>query len=269
MPFSYYGRASFLLVVSLWAASINPAAAQAQKLSPAVMEELRKVAAVYTMIQTDYVTPVDGTAVMSSCMKGMLTKLDAHSTYMGKEEFEDFIRTPSKDSVGIGVELVVRAGLPTVVSAIGGSAADRAGLRPKDYILEIDGHSMEESEVQEAVKRLRGMPGTTVKLAIRRPGEMENRSFTLVREQTYIQSVSGRRVSSDIGYLRVPSVNENTAPDVRAEFRKLQAASCRAVAWSGTGLEKLSRRLALVIHRVGGDVFATQCSGCEHRGSVA
>lgn len=224
MRFAYYGRSSFLLVVGLWAALINPAAAQAQKLSPAVMEELRKVAAVYSMIQTDYVTPVDGTLVMSSCMKGMVTKLDSHSTYLGKEEFEDFIRTPSKDSVGIGVELAVRAGLPTVVSATEGSAADRAGLRPKDYILEIDGHSMEESEVQDALKRLRGKPGTTVNLAIRRPGEMENRSLTLVREQTYIKSVSGRRASLDIGYLRVPSVNENTAPDVRAEFRKLQAA---------------------------------------------
>lgn len=203
---------------------MNPAIAQAQKLSPDVLDELKKVAGVYQMIQTDYVTPVDGTVILSSCMKGMLNKLDVQSTYMDKEEFEDFMRGPSKDAVGIGVELVVRAGLPTVVSAIEGSPADRAGLRSKDYILEIDGHSMEESEVQDTVKRLRGKTGTTVKLTIRRPGEMENRSFTLVREPTSIKRVSSRRASFDIGYLRIPRVNENTAPDVRTEFRKLQAA---------------------------------------------
>ena len=203
---------------------MNPAAAQAQKLSPEVLEELKKIAAVYGMIQTDYVKSVDGTVVLSSCMKGMLNKLDAQSTFIDKEEFEDFSRGPSKDVAGIGVETVVRAGLPTVVSAIEGSPAARAGLRPKDYILEIDGHSMEESEAQDAVKRLRGKAGTTVSLTIRRPGEMENRTLTLVREPGYLRRVSSRRAPFDIGYLRIPSVNESTAPDVRAEFRKLQAA---------------------------------------------
>jgi carboxyl-terminal processing protease len=224
MVFSHHRPASLLLTIGLWAGSMNPAAAQAQKLSPEVLEELKKIAAVYGMIQTDYVKSVDGTVVLSSCMKGMLNKLDAQSTFIDKEEFEDFSRGPSKDVAGIGVETVVRAGLPTVVSALEGSPAARAGLRPKDYILEIDGHSMEESEAQDAVKRLRGKPGTTVNLTIRRPGEMENRTFTLVREPGYLRRVSSRRAPFDIGYLRIPSVNDSTAPDVRAEFRKLQAA---------------------------------------------
>ncbi|EJL86305.1 C-terminal processing peptidase [Polaromonas sp. CF318] len=197
--------------------------AQAQKLSPEVLDELKKVASIYGMIQTDYVTPVDGTVVLASCMKGMLNKLDLQSAYMEKDEFEDFMRGPPKDLVGIGVEIVIRAGLPTVVSAIEGSPASRSGLRPKDYIMEIDGHSMEESEARDAVKRLRGKPGTTVNLTIRRPGEMENRSLTLIREPSYLRRVSSRRAPFDIGYLRIPSVNESTAPDVRAEFRKLQA----------------------------------------------
>ncbi|WP_425500796.1 S41 family peptidase [Pseudaquabacterium terrae] len=224
MSLSRLARASLLLVVGLWGLSISSAGAQAQKLSPDMLDELKKVAAIYGIIQTEYVTPVEGTVVLSGCMKGMLNRLDAQSAYLDKEEFEDLIRGPSRDVVGIGVEMVVRAGLPTVVSAIEGSPADRVGLRPKDYILEIDGHSMEESEVQDAVKRLRGKPGTTVSLVIRRPGEMESRSLTLVREPTYLKRVSSRRTPFDIGYLRIPSVNENTASDVRAEFRKLQAA---------------------------------------------
>jgi carboxyl-terminal processing protease len=189
-----------------------------------LLEQLTKVAAVYDMIQTDYVKPVDGVVVLSACLKGMLTQLDSQSVYFDKETYDDLAKGPSKDVIGIGVEIVTRAGLPTVVSAFEGSPAERAGLRPKDYILEIDGHSMEESEVQDAVKQLRGAPGTTVSLVIRRPGEMENRTIVLVREPTLSRGVTFRRLQQDIGYLRVSSINENTAPDVRTAFRKLQAA---------------------------------------------
>ena len=100
----------------------------------------------------------------------------------------------------------------------------RAGLRPKDYILEIDGQSMEQVELHDAVRRLRGKPGTTVNLVIRRPGEAENRSIALVRAVTFLKQVSARRLPNDIGYLRIPMLNEKTAPSVRAEFRKLEAA---------------------------------------------
>lgn len=216
-------RTSLLLVIGFWGSLMNFASAQTQKLSPEALEELKKVARVYEIIRTDYVTAVDETTVLASCMKGMLSKLDAQSNYLDKEELDDLRRGPSKDLVGIGVEIISRAGLPTVVSAIEGTPADRAGLRPKDYLLEIDGHSMEESSTADAVKWLRGKPGTSVNLTIRRPGEVENRSLTLVREPTYLKRVSSRRAPFDIGYLRFPSLNENSAPDVRTEFRKLQA----------------------------------------------
>jgi len=224
MRFAHHRRVPTFLLAGLIAAPIAPAFAQEQKLSPAVLDELRKVAAIYSMIQTDYVAPVEGTAVISSCMKGMLRSLDPQSTYMDKDEFENFWRAPSPDLVGIGIEMAFRAGLPTVVSAIEGSAADRAGLRPKDYILEIDGHSTEETEMRDAVMRLRGKPGSTVTLVIRRPGEVVNRTVTLTREQTFVKAVSSRRTSFDIGYLRIRSVNDSTGPDVRAAFRKLQDA---------------------------------------------
>jgi carboxyl-terminal processing protease len=224
MRFAHHSRVPTFLLAGLIAAPIAPAFAQEQKLSPAVLDELRKVAAIYSMIQTDYVAPVEGTAVISSCMKGMLRSLDPQSTYMDKDEFENFWRAPSPDLVGIGIEMAFRAGLPTVVSAIEGSAADRAGLRPKDYILEIDGHSTEETEMRDAVMRLRGKPGSTVTLVIRRPGEVVNRTVTLTREQTFVKAVSSRRTSFDIGYLRIRSVNDSTGPDVRAAFRKLQDA---------------------------------------------
>lgn len=198
--------------------------AESTRLPPAVLDELSKVAAVYSMIQTDYITPVDGVGVMSSCMKGMFKILDSQSTYLDKEALEDFQGASLPDLAGIGVELTMRSGLPTVVAANEGSAAERAGLRPKDYIVEIDGQSMEEIELRDAMRLLRGQPGSTVSLVIRRPGEFVNRSIKLTRQFAAFKPISGQRVSFDIGYLRVREIRESTAPEIRAEFRKLQGA---------------------------------------------
>jgi carboxyl-terminal processing protease len=223
MPVAHHRNLSRHVFAGLMAAHLTAAWAQAQKLTPEVLAEMQKVATVYSMIQTDYVVPIAGTAVMASCMKGMVKGLDGQSSYIDKDQFEDFLH-PSTDVVGIGVEMALRAGLPTVVTAIEGSAADRAGLRPKDYILEIDGHSMEEAELQDAFKRLQGKPGSVVALVIRRPGEFVNRSLTLTRTPNRVKAVSARRTSSDMGYLRVRGLYERAASDVRLEFAKLQDA---------------------------------------------
>lgn len=223
MSFAHHRKLFSCVFASLTAMHVGAASAQARKLTPEVLDAMQKVAAAYSMIQTDYVAPVEGPSVLTSCMKGMFKSLDEQSSYLDKEQFDDLLHPPS-DVVGIGVEMVLRAGLPTVISAIEGSAADKAGLRPRDYILEVDGRSMEEVELPDAIKALRGKAGSKVELVIRRPGEATNRSLSLTREQTYIKAVSSRRSSFDIGYIRIRSLNNSTAPEVRTEFRKLQDA---------------------------------------------
>ncbi|MEY4764853.1 MAG: hypothetical protein RI907_1526 [Pseudomonadota bacterium] len=184
---------------------------------------MTRLSVVYDLIQTDYVLPMDGAKVMSACMSGMVRSLDAQSAYFDKDQFDDVMNPPA-DGVGIGVELALRAGLPTLITAMEGSPADKAGLRPRDILLEIDGRSMEETELQDAFKALRGKPGSKVALVIRRPGEATHRSLTLTREQVYVKSVSSSRAAQDVGYIRVRNFTPSTAPDVRQAFRQLQAA---------------------------------------------
>jgi carboxyl-terminal processing protease len=176
------------------------------------------------MIQSDYVTPTDGTRLMNGCMKGMFKTLDSASAYLDAEAFAALRGPRSSDISGIGVELTQRAGLPTVVSTSEGSPAEQAGLRPRDYLLEIDGESMEEADLAQAIARLNGKAGTPLTLSIRRPGESAPRTLTLVRATVPIAPVAGRRGTDGIGYLRVRGFRENTPADVRREFLALQQA---------------------------------------------
>lgn len=197
--------------------------AQRGKLSPEVMEEIRKVAAIQAMIQTDYVREVSAVSVLGACMKGMVSSLDGQSVYFDAESFEEFKGNASNGEVGIGVELSLRAGLPSITTAIDGSVAQRADLRPKDYILEIDGHSMEESTLEDAIKRLRGAPGTSVDLLLRRPGEATNRPLKLTRELTPMNPVFASRSFGKVGYIKLSGFTDQSAPALRSAFNKLQS----------------------------------------------
>lgn len=204
--------------LSLAAAS---AGAQPSRMSPEMLAEIQKFAAMQAMIGTDYVREVDSVSVMNSCMKGMVAGLDAQSVYFDAEAFEEFRNGGTTGEVGIGVELTLRAGLPSITTAIDGSAAQRAGLNPKDYILEVDGHSMEESTLEEAVKRLRGAPGSSVDLLIRRPGEAVNRSLRITRELTRMKPVSASRAFGNVGYIKLSGFTDQSAPALRAAFKAL------------------------------------------------
>jgi carboxyl-terminal processing protease len=204
--------------LSLAAAS---AGAQPSRMSPEMLAEIQKLAAIQAMIGTDYVHAVNPVSVMNSCMKGMLAGLDAQSVYFDAEAFEEFRNGGTTGEVGIGVELTLRAGLPSITTAIDGSAAQRAGLNPKDYILEVDGHSMEESTLEEAVKRLRGAPGSSVDLLIRRPGEAVNRSLRITRELTRMKPVSASKAFGNVGYIKLSGFTDQSAPALRAAFNAM------------------------------------------------
>ncbi len=211
---------SGLIPCTLFLAAAS-AGAQASRMSPEMLAEIQKFAAMQAMIGTDYVHAVDPVSVMNSCMKGMVSGLDGQSVYFDAASFEEFKNGGTAGEVGIGVELTLRAGLPSITTAIDGSAAQRAGLNPKDYILEVDGHSMEETTLEEAVKRLRGAPGSSVDLLIRRPGEATNRSLRITRELTRMKPVSDSRVFGSVGYIKLSGFTDQSAPALRAAFKAL------------------------------------------------
>jgi carboxyl-terminal processing protease len=182
-------------------------------LAPLPLEELQQLAAVFGMIKSDYVEPVDERKLITDAISGMVSSLDPHSQYFDKKSFKEFREGTTGKFVGVGIEITQEDGLVRVVSPIEGAPADRAGIKPGDLITRVDDTAVKGMTLNEAVKRMRGEPGTKVVLTILRRDE--NRSFpvTIVREEIRTQSVKGKVVEPGYAWLRLSQFQERTVDD--------------------------------------------------------
>jgi carboxyl-terminal processing protease len=187
---------------------------------PLPKEDIRRFLDVFDVIDSDYVTEPNKTKIFNACLAGMLHSLDAKSAFLDEDTFNDLRN--GKPGSGVGLQLSYRAGLPTVVSSIDGSPAQRAGIRSKDYILTIDGESMEEVTLEDAVKKLRGNAGSSVNLTIRRLGETSERSFTLVREVISSPRIRANLTKPGIGYMRIPALQSSTGEEIQTAYSDLE-----------------------------------------------
>src|SRR4030095_15177156 len=177
------------------------------------IEEMQQLAAVFRMVKTDYVEPVDEKKLISDAISGMVSGLDPHSQYFDKKSFKEFREGTSGRFVGVGIEISQEDGLVKVVSPIEGSPAFRAGLKPNDLITKIDDTAVKGLTLSEAVKRMRGEPSTKVMLTIFRKDE--NRSFpvTITREEIKTVSVKGKVMEPGYGWIRLSQFQERTVED--------------------------------------------------------
>jgi len=135
-------------------------------MAPLPLEELQQLAAVFGMIKTDYVEPVEEKKLITDAISGMVSSLDPHSQYFDKKSYKEFREGTSGRFVGVGIEITQEDGLVKVVSPIEGSPAYRAGLKTNDLITKIDDTAVKGLTLNEAVKRMRGEPNTKVLLMI-------------------------------------------------------------------------------------------------------
>jgi carboxyl-terminal processing protease len=177
------------------------------------LEELQQMAAVFGMIKTDYVEPVDEKKLISDAIGGMVAGLDPHSQYFDKKSFKEFREATTGRFVGIGIEMGMEDGYVKVVSPIEGSPAFRAGMKSGDLITKIDDALVKGLTVDQAVKRMRGEPNTKVMLTVYR--KTENRTFpvTIVREEIRLQSVRAKEVEPGYAWLRVSQFQDRTVDD--------------------------------------------------------
>ncbi len=194
-------------------------------LAPLPLEELQQLAAVFGMIKTDYVEPVDEKKLITEAINGMVTSLDPHSQYFDKKSFKEFREGTSGRFVGVGIEIAQEEGFVKVVSPIEGSPAFRAGLKPNDLITKIDDTAVKGLSLNEAVKRMRGEPNTKVILTILRRDE-NNRSFsvTITREEIRTQSVRSKNIEPGYAWLRVSQFQERTTEDFARKLEEIYKA---------------------------------------------
>jgi len=190
-------------------------------MTPLPLEELQQLAAVFSMVKSDYVEPVDEKKLITEAISGMVSSLDPHSQYFDKKSFKEFSEGTSGRFVGVGIEITQEDGLVKIVSPIEGSPADRAGLKTNDLITKIDDTAVKGLSLNEAVKRMRGEPKTKVVLTILRKDE--NRSFpvTIVREEIKTQSVKAKMVEPGYAWVRVSQFQERTVEDFARKVEEL------------------------------------------------
>lgn len=174
---------------------------------------------VFDAIKQNYVEPVNNNLLIENAIRGMLTRLDPHSSYMNEKEYEDFSQQSEGDYAGIGVVLDMKAGSVSVVSAIPGSPAAKADIKSGDIISQIDGQSVSEMSLAEINKLFDGDEGTSISLTIHR-GETVLQP-TLVREVIHTNSVSSQMLTPGLAYIRITQFQEDTADSLEKEIASL------------------------------------------------
>ena len=190
-------------------------------LAPLPLEELQQLAAVFGMIKSDYVEPVDDKKLITDAISGMVASLDPHSQYFDKKSFKEFKESTAGKFVGVGIEITQEDGLVKVVSPIEGSPAYRAGLKPNDLITKIDDTNVKGLSLNDAVKRMRGEPATKVALTVYRKDENRTFSVIITREEIKQQSVRGKLIEPGYAWIRINQFQERTVEDFTKKVNEI------------------------------------------------
>jgi carboxyl-terminal processing protease len=176
---------------------------------------------VLAIVQQQYVVPVDDKKLIEAALDGMLSSLDPHSNYLSVDDFKDLRDTSRGAYGGLGVEVTAEDGAIKIISPMDDTPAARAGLQAGDFITAIDGKSVLGENPSDAIKRMKGAPGTSVSLTIARTGAKEPFDVKITREIINVKSVKAR-TEGQYGVIRISNFNENTGRETRDAIEKLK-----------------------------------------------
>jgi carboxyl-terminal processing protease len=187
---------------------------------------LEKIGKAYKIISSQYVEDVDEQKLIEGAIQGMINTLkDPYSVYMNKETAEKFSESLDSSFEGIGAEVSMVDGKVTIVAPFKDSPAEKAGLKPNDQIISVNGESVEGLDLYEAVLKIRGKKGTKVRLEILRPGVKEVLKIDVVRDEIPIETVHAdvkKYHGKNVGYIEITSFSENTAQDFKKKLDELE-----------------------------------------------
>ena len=190
---------------------------------PLPWEEARLLAEVLERVKQEYVEPVDDRTLIESAVRGMVTDLDPHSQFLNPEEYEEIRISTTGNYSGVGLEVSVNDGEVRVVAPIEGTPAARAGMRPGDRIVSIDGIEIRVGNVNDTIGRMRGKPGTTVAISVVREDDAAPIDFKLIRSHVQVNSVRSELLDEHYAYIRITHFSESTSKDMRKAVAQLRS----------------------------------------------
>lgn len=208
-----------LITTSITAAETQMTAPQATL----PIEEVRTFVDIWDRIKKDYVEEVDDTELFENAIKGMLSELDPHSSYLGPKDFEDMQVNTIGEFGGLGIEVGMEDGFIKVISPIDDTPAAKAGVVAGDLIIKLDSTPVKGMELTDAVAMMRGKPGTPILLTIIRDGESQPLEIEVIRDVIQVKSVRSERLDNDYGYIRISQFQVQTGKDLEKHLKKLQS----------------------------------------------
>jgi len=185
------------------------------------LQDIRNFSRVYQMVRQAYVEKVDNKTLMKAAITGMLAGLDPHSEYLDKEGLQQLSEDTSGQYSGLGIEVLQVDGGLRIVSPIDDTPAARAGIKPGDNIVKIDGKLVDPQNVNEMFQRLRGKPGSKITLTIMHEGSDKLVDMPLVRELISVSSVKVRELEPGYAYIRISQFQDDTAADLQKKLGEL------------------------------------------------
>jgi carboxyl-terminal processing protease len=192
-------------------------------------DQLKLLLDIYSYTQENYVNEVDTQELIYGAARGMLSPLDPYSQFMEPQSYKEMnIETEGKYG-GLGIRISIEDNWLTVISPLIGTPAYRLGILPGDKIVKIDGESTQGITLVDAVKKLRGKPGTNVAITIARKGEEKPLEYNITREVVKIQNTSMKMLENNIGYIRLYEFNKNSMQDMEKGLSELQGKGMKSL----------------------------------------
>ncbi len=186
------------------------------------LEDLRTFTEIFAKIKNDYVEPIEDKDLLENAIRGMLAGLDPHSAYLVPEDYKELQAGTSGEFGGLGIEVGMEDGFVKVISPIDDTPAYHAGVKAGDLVVRLDDTPVKGMALSDAVKIMRGKPGTDIVLTIVRDGVDRPLNITITRDVIRVTSVKSRMLDPGYGYVRISQFQSRTGENLRQELAKLE-----------------------------------------------
>ena len=186
------------------------------------LNEIRTFTEIFSKIKDDYVESINDKKLLENAIRGMLQGLDPHSAYLDKEAYRELQEGTSGKFGGLGIEVGYEDGFVKVISPIDDTPAQRAGVKAGDLIIKLDGKSVKGISLMEAVKMMRGKPGSEIVLTILREGKEKPFNLTVVRDVITVKNIKTETIEPGFMYIRISNFQIHTVNNMRKSLKKLK-----------------------------------------------
>lgn len=217
------------IIIGILLSANLPVFADKKEQNKLPINELRSFAEVFGKIKSDYVESIEDKQLINEALKGMLAGLDPHSTFLDKDRFKELTQGTVGEFGGLGIEVGMEDGFIKIISPIEDTPAYKAGLLSGDLIIKLDNTQVKGLTLDEAVRLMRGKPGTSIILKVLRKNQEHPFNVKITRAQIKTKSVKAKLIEPNYAYFRITQFQERTGEDLATAIKKIRAKNKHAL----------------------------------------